>query len=103
MVIATPSLSIGEIHQICYQGRNPTLMDITIAIADPVFLLAGPLGPDDALKVVGKKSLEAAGKKPAGRAITAALENAAQRQATRQLGETVPQLAGKDLAPWLLL
>ena len=76
--------TVYEVPKKILQGRNPTMMDAAIAVLDPVFLFMGPLGPDDAVKVVGQESVKAAGRKSAATAAASSIKTAAQRQATRQ-------------------
>lgn len=93
--------TVYEVPKKILQGRNPTMMDAAIAVLDPVFLFLGPLGPDDAVKVVGQETVKTVGRRTAGGAANT-LKSAARQQAARQLGAQAAKVGARESAPWLI-
>lgn len=95
--------TLYEVPKKLAQGRRATWMDAAIAVADPLFLLAGPIGPDDVVKIAGQESIKAAARSGAAKAATRAVVAGAERRAAAKLGaEAAGRLAARESTPWLV-
>ncbi|MHB1035015.1 MAG: hypothetical protein ACYC35_15225 [Pirellulales bacterium] len=93
--------TVYEVPKKLLQGRTPGGLDVAMAVVDPVFLFMGPLGPDDALKVIGKEGLERVAP-VATRATATTLKAGVRTLAEQSLKGAAKQLPETALTSWAL-
>lgn len=93
--------TVYEVPKKLLQGREPSGMDVFLAILDPVLLATGPLGPKDVVKT----GLRQAAKTTGTQAVKQAAASAARSQVVRALGEGGGRIAAewteRELMPWM--